>query len=352
MRLPAVVLIVLMLAGNALAGDPVALRLESLTVAPPHQPLAVVDIKNLQDGPYQGTVTLEAPDGWRIAPDKQPVSLGAGETKRVSFRTEGGLNLAVNSYPFTVSASAVTKAGGRTIVRKQNISCASAPYFKPTIDGDPAEWKDAIPVAFLVGGKKTVLSTYWNRRQFCILVAVEEDKLVRRGTSGCFDAVYVDAVQVALSPQDTKTGKSPDDEANRFEFLFVATGSGTNGKCFQLAEPGMKLAEAAKCRSLDGLEYEKAQAAVSRTGSITYYECSIPFRPMRSKIRPSEGREFFFSVLVHDPDGTGIRDWGQAAGLWPSQRNALAWSKWQGAKWGEKPPFDNKLEWGLCSSKY
>ena len=58
------------------------------------------------------------------------------------------------------------------------------------------------------------------------------------------------------------------------------------------------------------------------------------------------------AVLVHDPDGTGLRDLGEAVGLWPSQRNRFAWSRWQGASWGVEPPFDNKLEWGLCASKY
>ncbi|MHC4181658.1 MAG: hypothetical protein ACYSWU_29560, partial [Planctomycetota bacterium] len=97
---------------------------------------------------------------------------------------------------------------------------------------------------------------------------------------------------------------------------------------------------------------EKAQVAVSRTGTMTYYECGIPFSPMRGQIRPSEGREFCMSVLVHDLDGTGIRDWGRAAGLWPWQRSRWAWSRWAGAVWGKQPPFDNKLQWGLCSSTY
>ena len=51
-------------------------------------------------------------------------------------------------------------------------------------------------------------------------------------------------------------------------------------------------------------------------------------------------------------DGTGVRDWGEAAGLWPWQQNSLAWSDWPGAKWDGRSPFDNKLPWGLCSSKY
>ena len=114
----------------------------------------------------------------------------------------------------------------------------------------------------------------------------------------------------------------------------------------------MKLAEATGARRLEPLQYDKARVAVRRAGGVTYYECGLPFTPMRDKIRPSEGREFHFSVLVHDPDGTGVRDWGQAAGLWPWQRNRLAWGRWPGAKWGSEPPFDNRLRWGLCSSIY
>ena len=64
------------------------------------------------------------------------------------------------------------------------------------------------------------------------------------------------------------------------------------------------------------------------------------------------GREFCFSVLVHDPDGTGLRDWGEHAGLWPGQRKRLAWCVWGGVKWSDSIPFDGKIEWGLCSSKH
>ena len=71
----------------------------------------------------------------------------------------------------------------------------------------------------------------------------------------------------------------------------------------------------------------------------------------RRKKRSVPGREFCMSILVHDGDGTGLRDWGRAAGLWPQQRSRLAWCLWQGAKWPKPPPFDNKIEWGFCSSK-
>lgn len=328
------------------AADAVALRAESFLVPPPAGPLAYVSIQNLQAAPWRGTVAYRGPQGWRIVPDQRQIELKPGEIGRVPFAVERGVMSEANAYPVEVSAT----SGGSTVVRRQHVVAATAPFFKPNLDGDPAEWKDALPVAFTAGGKKTVLSTYWNRQQLCLLVAVEEDRLVgyqeKPGPGG------FDAVQVAVSAQGSKTGASLDDDAARYEFLFVWSGSGSEGKAFRLAEPGTKLAETQKDRPLASLAYAQAQAAVRRAGGVTYYECGIPFGPMRQEIRPSEGREFYLSVLVHDPDGTGLRDWGEAAGLWPSQRNRLAWSRWQGAVWPKEPPFDNKLEWGLCASKY
>ena len=90
---------------------------------------------------------------------------------------------------------------------------------------------------------------------------------------------------------------------------------------------------------------------VKRRKGITCYEAAIPFSAIPN-IEPTEGREFCFSLLVHDPDGTGLRDLGQTAGLWPWQRTRLAWSSWEGVRWGDYVPFDNKAEWGFCSSKH
>ncbi len=306
-----------------------------------------MDVQCLQSQPYRGTITYQGPEGWRISPAQRAVELRPGESQRVEFAVDRGVNLEVNSYPVEIRVSG---AGAANVVHRQRVVCASAPFFKPTIDGNPAEWNDAIPVRFLKNGKQTTLSTYWNRQRFCLLLAVEEDRLIgyqaNPGPGG------FDAVQVAISPKGSKTGTTPADAASRYEFLLVWTGNGTSGRCFRLAQPGVKLADTQRERRLDTLAFDQAAVAVSRKGRTTYYECAIPFAPMRHEIRPSEGREFCLSALVHDPDGTGIRDLGEAAGLWQSQRNRLAWSRWQGAVWGDESPFDNKLEWGLCASKY
>ncbi|MFV1964739.1 MAG: hypothetical protein ACC628_04910 [Pirellulaceae bacterium] len=333
------------LLASAAAGEPVAIRIESFLVAPSHLPSAVVLVRNLRSDLYHGTVRIAGPIGWRFEPEAQTVEVGGGAIERLSFlvkRASGGES---NAYPLTATAV----GAGRTVKKSQNVMTASAPYFKPEIDGQIDDWQDAIPVAWTTKGKRTVIRTFWNRRQFTFLIEVEEDQLLPP------DAAFAkprDAIQIALSPEDAETGESAVDVAVRYEFLMMASGDSSEGVCFQLAEPGRLLSEGQRERDLTRLQYEDAQVAVRREGSVTYYECSLPFRPMRDQIRPSEGREFCLSVLIHDPDGTGLRDWGTGAGLWPCERSRLAWSVWHGATWGDAPPFDNKIPWGLCSSKY
>lgn len=327
----------------AWGGEPVALRIQSLLVAPAHGPVVRVSVRNLQAGPYEGRITLEGPAAWKIVPAAREIRLPPGETGQIDFNVERGVAVEANRYPFAVAAV----AGASRVERRQEIACAAAPYFKPVIDGDPADWKEALPLSFVTSGKRTVISTHWNRNQFCLLVAVEEDAWTPYRERGAFDAV-----QVAIASAGSKTGTSPDGQSTRFEFLLAASANGGAGRCFQLSQPGQKLAAGPSPRKLAPLACEQAKLAVSRQGKITYYECALPFKPMREQIPPSEGREFCLSVLVHDPDGTGVRDLGAAVGLWPQQRNRLAWSDWEGAKWGPEPPFDNKIEWGLCASKY
>ncbi len=326
------------------AAEPVALRIDSLLVTPAHTPSAVVHVKNLTDSPYQGLVRLDVPAGWMLKSAEQPVSLAPAETAKVAFMVQRGTAVEENLYPLAVSVT----GGGATVVRKQNVVTASAPYFKPEIDGDPSDFNDAIPVSWTTSGKNTTIRTYWNRKQFAILVAVEEDRLIpaTKSTAGG----HFDAIQLAISPQDARTGAAPQEETSRHEFLLVPTGPAA-GRCYLLAQPGMKCAETQADRPLEPLAYADAELSVRRVGPTTYYECSLPWKLMRD-IRPGEGREFCLSFLVHDPDGTGIRDWGEAAGLWPSQRNRLAWSRWPGARWSDRPPLDNKIPWGMCSSKY
>lgn len=330
----------------AAAGDPVAMRIESLLVAPAHTPSAVVVVKNLTATDFRGHISLEGPEGWVFEPAEQPINLPGEETHRVRFLVRRGMANEANSYALT--ATAVATGSSSPVVHQQQIAVASAPYFRPAIDGDAADWKDAIPVTWSTGGMATSVSTFWNRKSFSILVAVEEKDWIAGSPGG---GAPMDAVQIAVSPRGSITGSSAVAPSTRLELLLMADNV-RRGRCFLLAKPGMKLAETQADRELEALACQDVELVVTRDGSITRYECAIPFQLLREQIRPSEGREFQLSVLVHDPDGTGIRDWGEAAGLWPWQRNRLAWSRWPGAQWGPKPPLDCTTPWGMCSSKY
>ncbi|MHB8971345.1 MAG: SUMF1/EgtB/PvdO family nonheme iron enzyme [Pirellulaceae bacterium] len=324
------------------AADPVCLRVESLTLLPQSQPVACVRVRNISGTPYAGEVKLHAPDAWRITPAVQHVQLAPGEERRLAFSVEGAQESPANVYPIEVTAA--NEQG--LVTRRQEIAVASAPYFKPAIDGDPSDWKDAIAAAFVKSGCKTTISTFWNRRSFSILVAVDEDALCLPGQREHFDAV-----QFSLAARDTVSGQSGDAPAQRFEYLLVSQGP-EKAACYQLTRPATKLAETTVSRALEPLVNPQVELAVRRIEQVTYYECSLPWDEMRQVLQPAEGREIYLSVLVHDPDGTGIREWGDAAGLWESQRNWFNWSNWSGAQWGDRPPLDSRTEWGLCSSRY
>jgi len=339
-------LLLMLWAGSASGGQPVALRAEHFLVPPSGGPVTHVLVRNLRGEPYQGTVGLRLPQGWRASPAERPVALKPRATARLAFTIGGATNLAANAYPVEVAA----KGAGSTVVRKQTVVCASAPYFKLRIDGRLGDWADAIPVTFATGGKSTVVRTFWNPRQFCLAVEVAEDKLIgyrAKPPQGGFDAV-----QFALAPATATTGTRAFQKSTRYEFLLAgSSGLWARDRCFALLTPGDGLAVARERRALEPLALKDARVSVKRRRGITRYECAIPAAAIPG-IRLTVGREIRFSLLVHDPDGTGRRDLGERLGLWPSQRNLFAWCTWPGVQWGAEAPFDSKIEWGLCSSKH
>lgn len=336
-------LVCVVAAGGATFAANVAVRAENFTVPPSTGPVTHILARNTGDADCAVTVEPEFPDGWQWTPENHEVALSPGEVKRLPFTIEKASDAASNRYPVEITVI----RGSDKAVYWQDVVCASAPYLTPKIDGKFTEWSDAIPVTFTTAGKNTVVSTYWNKRYFYLHVQVEEDRLY----SYKKNAAQVDAVQFALAPSDAVTASEAQAKAQRSEFLLVDVG-GMFGrdKCFQLIKPGQELSVTQQQRSLEMLALDDAQVSVKRQGEITHYECAIPFAAVPT-IRPAVGREIRFSLLVHDPDGTGIRDWGEAAGLWPEQRNRLAWCKWDSAKWRADPPYDSKVEFGLCSSR-
>jgi hypothetical protein len=313
-------------------------------VTPSTGPVTHVRVRNTSDAAATVTIQPKFPEGWRWTPKQQRITLEANQLQRLPFAIEKATDVKANQYPVEI---VVTTDAGRT-VHQQTVVCASAPYFKPKIDGRFKDWSEAIPVSFTTGARKTVVSTYWNPKHFCIYVQVEEDELTgyKKGQA------VTDAVQFALAPGQSATPSAASNPAQRYEFLMVkGAGMFAKDRCFCLIKAGTELGITQQPRSLEPLAFKEAQVVVKRQGKSTLYECARPWSAMPS-IRADVGREICLSFLVHDPDGTGLRDWGQATGLWPEQRNGLAWCPLVPLAGSKDIPFDSKVEWGLCSSKH
>ena len=312
------------------------IRPRNFIVTPSTGPVAEIVVKNGSDKTVSGVLKPSFPSDWKVSPLTQQIELKAGESQIVPFAIEKGSDLKANVYPVKVST-------GNTVI-DASVVCASTPYYKPEIDGKLDEWADAIPVEFITKGKKTVVRSYWNKKQFCLAVEVEEEELI--GLTDSSEKKGVDAVQFALSPGKSVTA----DQSVRYEYLVTASNSmWTGDKCFKIMSPGESLSTAKESRKLKPLFLKEAAVKVKRTGNITTYEIAVPMKAMKT-LRATAGREYNFSLLVHDPDGTGIRDLGSVMNLWPEQHNAAAWSNWELAKWNGYTPFDNKVEFGFCSS--
>ncbi len=323
-------------------GPAVAVRPENLVVLPATGPVTHVLVQNLHDAKFRGKVRLVCPQGWRLDAAEKDVEIDPGALARVPFAIEKGVDSADNVYALKVVAT----GGVAEVAWEGAVRAATTPYFKPVIDGKLDDWADSVPFEFGSAGAKVSVGTYWSRRSFSLLVKVEEKEF--RGPAGGGGA---DAIQFAISPSDARTPLEPGGKAARHEFLVaVEEDSGIGmGNCFRLMAPGDPVSAGREARPLIGLAVEGAKVMVSREGNVTSYECAIPFKALKG-VRAEPGREYRFSLLVHDPDGTGLRDLGGAVGLWPWQRCREAWSDWQGAKWPEAAPYDNKIEWGFCSS--
>lgn len=317
------------------AEPPLRIRAQNFTVLPSTGPLTHIVVKNRLTGDYTGTLRVQFPADWKVAPAQHTLALGPGEIKKLAFAIERGADVKTNAYPVQIQ---VEGSGGAMQV-EQRVVCASVPYNKPVIDGDLAEWKDSIPITFSTAGRRTTVSGYWSGKQFALAAEVEEDKLI--GLKEATDGLGLDAIQFALSAAEGE---------GRWEFLVAATDAAASaGRCYLLCKPGQDVALSGQRRSLAGLELKDAKVAVKRDGTVTRYEVSVPFALM-PELKPTTGREFFFSLLVHDPGDTGVRDLGEVMNLWPEDRQPGGWCSWEFVRWGDKTPWFSRIEFGFCSS--
>lgn len=330
--------LLLLFATSIVGAQNLSIRPKNFIVSPSTGPVWEIVLRNNDSAPWKGSLTPKVMPEWRISPLTQEVELIAGESKTIPFAVEFGSDLAANSYPVSVTAS----SGSQNKELKTEVVCASSPHYNVKVDGKLNEWRDAIPIRFMTAGKSTVVRSYWNKSQFYLAVEVEEDHLI--GIADASQEKGLDAIQFALSPPDGSAGNA----AHRHEFLVAASASmWSSDRCFQLYAPGQ--AAASSALPLEKLVLKEAEVKVARSQNITFYEIALPMKPMKN-LMATAGREYCFNLLVHDPDGTGVRDLGSVMNLWSDTRTQTSWSNWEFVRWNAYIPYDIGVEFGFCSS--
>lgn len=279
-------LLLFLIAAVSYAGD---VRVRSFTVNPSTGPLGSVDV---YDGRVE-KVTIAPPEGWTIEPAVLDTSSGSAPFRIVKAR-----ELPENAYVFTVNG------------QPQTISVASAPYGKLKIDGRAEKmWEDGIPLSWKTNGKNTVLRMFWT--EDTVYVAIEAEGEIK-GAQLFFGVRRKDGTEIC------------------HELVLPV-----KGKCIQLSGVVAGAADAVEIQSR------------TRKGQ-TVLEAAIPVELLKG-IRFDAGREFYFSMLVHDADGT-VRDLGERLNRPESARKAGFWHVWSEANCSGQSVFDGWSVFGCCSS--
>lgn len=265
-------------------------KVRNFTVNPSTGPLGAVDVT----GDFKGTVTLTPPAGWVI--DPQTVNV---ERATAPFRVVKATENASNRYTFSV------ETGGKT--ETQTVCVASAPYGKLVIDAKPDPlWKDAIPLDWQTVGKKTVLRMFWNEDNLYLAVELEGGlKSLQYG----FGFIKKNGTKIYHEFETDALGMT--------QHLYL--------------EEGQIVKRPVGVKSVSLTEEGKTRC-----------EIELPIGAIEG-IRFDAGREFYFSLIVTDSDGT-IRDLGERMNRPSSAKRKDAW---MGV---HKELYDAWGIFGCCSS--
>lgn len=329
----------LVLTSLGAAGEPLQVRVDNFTVPPATGPVVEITVGNPGDQPFTGAMTVRWPTGWRCDPPRQELHLPPRSRSKVAFTVEQGVENPANVYDVTVEVT----GGGAPLIVPQRVVVATAPVLKPVIDGLLDEWQGMVPpITFSGGGRQAVVMTSYHRNAFCVAVRIEEDALA--GLAPAAAGRRADAIQFAIAPPP-RAGADAALVAH-WEFVVAATAGPGPAQAFLLRKPGEAVAQAGTVRTLDA-PCAEVQAAVARTGTATCYEVAIPLTLLPG-LRPTTGRPFRFALLVHDGDGTGLRDMGTVMNQ-PAPAPG-AWGRWRGDSLADAAPFGTDLESGFCTS--
>ena len=296
-----------------------------------------VRLQNIGIRPQKGSIELDAPRSWKLASDRYEVNLAPGESKTYEFRAlqttaDPNLNNA-DAVPFGV----IVRADGRYNFKFDRVIATARnvlPGERPAIDGDLAEWSNAIWMNAGPNGAKIKgrVALKWDAQTLYIAAEVHESALMpRRVEEQNYDFWRGhDALQIAFG-----TGETPETAPARapfrdsdFGFLIAPFGQSSTGdyegRVLKLWGNDLAFNRAAD-RVRWGGQVPGSSCAIRRDerGELTTYEAAIPLSAL-PKIVPSDLAQrddvVRFGWLLHNDEGQTL-DWGREIGNFPWWEN-------------------------------
>lgn len=288
-------------------------------------PKVSVEIENTGTKPISGTVELTPPKDWITSKNTRKIparSIAPGETRVVAFAFEATSPNPDNRYPFRAVFSA---DNGDEAVSETTLFEQVARKGTPTIDGDPSDWKGA-PVVHLDTPDKAVglvpymdwnLSTdialQWDDDAVYFLGVVRDNEFSQPHSGSLI--WEGDSFQLAF---DTRPGRGSGGEAEKSEgnrlqrtqeedepakdrglYLYGLAHTAKGDETWTWPTPGNAGDEPAT----------HIRFAFRKAGDDRYvYEAAIPYT-LLAPLRPKEGAQFGFTMLLNDNDGGGRRGW-------------------------------------------
>lgn len=258
-----------------------------------------VNIQNLLNTPFEGSVEIVDPAGRQLASNKATVRLAAGASGPVTF--DISCSTAVPMNELAVEVTVRNRDGAAVFHEKMDMDFTLTAFTArpPTIDGDLSDWKDAFPVHLHYGEGPTTSQSFrataWTLMdQSNLYVAVRVFDLFHSQEFVDGNLWQGDSIQISIDPQHQRTEGAYG--ANDIEVGFA-----TDTKCLKqlsviYASPNKAILDKAIFRVVrDDAKHE------------TRYELAIPLSEIRG-LSSAKGYQFGFNLAVHDANKSFSRE--------------------------------------------
>ncbi|XEC96232.1 discoidin domain-containing protein [Paenibacillus tarimensis] len=255
------------------------------------------------------------PAEWSNAVGQIEASIGPGAVETVSITVPEKIADSERKADYKVTADEESESVSKTLDFLHAFNESKA----ISVDGTDTnnEWSGAVP--FVLDTEEKVVriedwggtsdlsgrgSLKWDNSHFYMIVEVEDNIHDQTGTDGGIWSG--DSIQFAVDPGLLEGGQN----------------SGYSEIGMALSEGGIEVWRWSAPLGMAAGEMNHTQAIVSRTGTKTTYEISIPWSellPGQLSVKP--GDSIGFSLLINDNDGSGRRGWMEYGGGIGSSKN-------------------------------